>query len=163
MPQFWLDANSLIQAKNGPFKFERIKSFWVWLDGKIREGYVVMPKQIYKEIVEQVQSKDQLAQWVKNRREKGLCIKPNRDVQNLVQQVADYVNSRHDWANSWEFLDGADAWLIAHALYTNGTVVTHESSIKPNAKKARIPNVCKHFGVKCVDLYQLLDILNADI
>lgn len=43
----------------------------------------------------------------------------------------------------------ADPFLIARAAAIKGTVVTMEQ-LKPNA--AKIPNICQHFEVPCVDL-----------
>ncbi len=43
----------------------------------------------------------------------------------------------------------ADPFVIAAAARRQWTVVTQEQ-LKPNA--AKIPNVCKHFGIKCIDL-----------
>jgi predicted nucleic acid-binding protein len=43
----------------------------------------------------------------------------------------------------------ADAFIIARAFAVNGTVVTKER-YKPNAVK--IPNICDHFNVPCLDL-----------
>lgn len=43
----------------------------------------------------------------------------------------------------------ADPFLIARAAVTGGTVVTMEQ-FKPNGVK--IPNICQHFSVPCVDL-----------
>jgi hypothetical protein len=47
----------------------------------------------------------------------------------------------------------ADPWVIARARITSRVVVTEESD-RPNA--ARIPNVCRHFGVDCTDMEGLL-------
>ena len=43
----------------------------------------------------------------------------------------------------------ADAFVVARAYATGGTVVTAEH-FKPHAVK--VPNICKHFGVQCLDL-----------
>jgi hypothetical protein len=43
----------------------------------------------------------------------------------------------------------ADPFVIACAKINSGTVVTEEKD-KPNA--ARIPNVCAHFNVRCINL-----------
>lgn len=43
----------------------------------------------------------------------------------------------------------ADPFLIGRAAVIGGTVVTMEQ-FKPNGVK--IPNICKHFGVPCLDL-----------
>jgi len=42
----------------------------------------------------------------------------------------------------------ADPFLIAAAHECGGTVVTQER-LKPNA--AKIPNVCQHFGISCMN------------
>ena len=126
-------------------------------------GLCVDARKLYKEIVENVAIKDQLSKWVKNRKEKGLCIKPTPHVTRHVQSVADYVWSRYDSAHAWKFFESADAWLIAHAMHSNGTVVTHESNFRPDAKKARIPDVCRNFEVSCVNLYKMLEMLKAKI
>jgi hypothetical protein len=47
----------------------------------------------------------------------------------------------------------ADPWVIARAKSLDGTVVTEEA-MKPNA--AKIPNVCQHFGVRCMNLEGML-------
>jgi hypothetical protein len=99
---------------------------------------------------------------VKTRRQTGLFVEPNPDVQKLMQKVADYVVGNYEQQHAAEFLSGADPWLIAHAIHTKGIVVTHESNRHPNAKKVRIPDVCAAFGVPCIDTYEMLDRLGAD-
>ena len=49
-------------------------------------------------------------------------------------------------------VDGADPWLIAHALEGGGVVVTHE--LFSNGYDPKIPNVCEHFGVRYVAAYK---------
>jgi hypothetical protein len=48
----------------------------------------------------------------------------------------------------------ADPFVIARAACENRTVVTVEV-MKPNAVK--IPNICAHFGVKCVSLPEFME------
>jgi hypothetical protein len=48
----------------------------------------------------------------------------------------------------------ADPFLIARALVTEGTVLTMEQP-KPNA--AKIPNICEHFKVPCLDLRRFME------
>jgi hypothetical protein len=47
----------------------------------------------------------------------------------------------------------ADPFVISRGHVIGGTVVTEEV-LKPNA--AKIPNVCAHFGVECINLETLL-------
>jgi len=52
------------------------------------------------------------------------------------------------------FLQGADYWLIAHAIAHSHTVVTHE---KPSdGRKVKIPNVCVGHGIRCVTPFEML-------
>ena len=48
----------------------------------------------------------------------------------------------------------ADPFLIARAAVTGSTVLTIER-LKPNA--AKIPNICQHFSIPCVDLEQFME------
>ena len=48
----------------------------------------------------------------------------------------------------------ADPFVIAQAKRTGGTVVTEEA--KP-PHGARIPNICEHFDIACLNLQQLMD------
>lgn len=48
----------------------------------------------------------------------------------------------------------ADPFVIARGRQVSGCVVTEETA-KPNA--AKIPNVCKHFGVDCIKLREFLE------
>lgn len=48
----------------------------------------------------------------------------------------------------------ADPWLIARAKSLGGCVLTEEK-LKPNA--AKIPNVCKHFGVDFCNVEALFE------
>lgn len=53
-------------------------------------------------------------------------------------------------------MDRADPWIIAHAIDKGGAVVTHEQRNPKASSKVKIPNVCEHFGVRCIDVYQML-------
>jgi hypothetical protein len=164
LARFWIDANVLIQAKNGPYSFAFNKSFWIWLDGQLGKGNIVAPKRVYDEIVRNEDPGDQLTKWVKNRREKGLCLKPSKEVQEALRSIVDQVWSQYAQAPALEFSRGADPWLIAHALQDNGVVVTHESARQPQAKhRVLIPNVCSDFNLKCIDTYEMLKLLKAQL
>ncbi|WP_353525900.1 DUF4411 family protein [Denitromonas iodatirespirans] len=52
-------------------------------------------------------------------------------------------------------------WLVAKAKATGATVVTHEKLNLAIRKKFLIPNVCRVFGVKWIDTFELLETLEA--
>lgn len=73
-----------------------------------------------------------------------------------MTKVADYVVHRYDQVEAGKFLSGADPWLVAHAYAYGGTVVTFEKLVPPESGKPKIPNVCAHFNVDCMDLFDML-------
>jgi hypothetical protein len=48
----------------------------------------------------------------------------------------------------------ADPFVVARAATIDGTVVSLEA-MKANA--AKIPNICKHFGLPCINLEQFME------
>jgi predicted nucleic acid-binding protein len=159
---YWLDTNVFIQAKNGPYNFKVFGVFWAFLHEQITAGTIRCPKMVYQEIVTNEDSLDDLAKWIKSRRQSGLVVDADRDVQKAMTMVSDHVLKNYAQHHAAQFLSGADPWLIAHALHTNGVVVTHESTRHPNAKTVRIPDVCAAIGVPCMDTYKMLEKLGAD-
>jgi hypothetical protein len=153
---FWLDTNVYVEAKNRYYTFERVPKFWSFLSGKLDDGSICSPKNVYDELVNY---HDQLAQWVKARKSKGLCVKTDGPVQKHLAAIAEHVVAQYPRFKSQEFLSGADAWVVACALHFGGTVVTQESTSR--RKKIRIPIVCQHFNVTCIDTFKMLDWFNA--
>lgn len=154
---FWIDANVLITAKNGPFRFGLAPAFWKAIDEHSKAGSICQSKLVYDEIVRNVPD-DELAKWLRVRRTQGFCITPGRSVQQSFQRVADHVQGKYSRHHAAVFLQVADPWVVAHALDDKGAVVTFESK-QPNAKKVKIPNVCEALGVRYVDLYDMLEEL----
>jgi len=159
---YWLDTNVFIQAKNGPYKFKVFGVFWGFLDERIKDGTIRCPKMVYQEIVANEEPLDDLAQWIKTRRQSGLFVEPSQDIQKVMTTVSDHVIGKYEQQHAAEFLSGADPWVIAHALHSKGVIVTHESKKHPTAKKVRIPDVCHALAVSCVDTYEMLERLKAD-
>ncbi len=162
MPRFWLDADVLIQAKNGLYSFEIAPPFWSFLDEQAKLGKIRSSTKIYDEILKREAEKDKLTLWVKNRKNSGMFVAPTKDVQKVYGQIADYTmekySQRRPKANA--FLSGADGWIIAHAKCDEGIVVSHESRVDKTSLTPKIPNVCTEFGVPCIGLAEMLTRLN---
>ena len=72
-----------------------------------------------------------------------------------------YQENFQDYAKK-EFADGADPFLIAHALAYGHTVVTHERLINIGQRnKIKIPAVCQQFSVPCITVFELLKSTGA--
>jgi hypothetical protein len=155
--EFWLDANVFITSKNAYYPFDLFPAFWSFLDKMIAAGRIASPRLVYQELEA---AGDELSQWVKARANSGLFADPDADVQASLAKVANYVVASYSKPEAELFLKGADPWLVAHAMTQGGTVVTLER-YDPQAKKAKIPNVCAHFGVKYVNTFDMLRALGA--
>ena len=139
---YWIDAGVLIQAKNGLFAMDIVPTFWTFIETKLKDGSVRMPKMCFDEVTD---GNDELARWCKQRRNIGyFCCKASsdKDVQTRYSKIAEHVVANHSRHAAAEFLRGADGWVIAHALATSGYVVTEE--LRNNYKsKIKIPVISK--------------------
>jgi hypothetical protein len=172
---YWLDADIFITAKNSIYAFEVNTTLWSWLDSQLQAKVVMSPARVFREIME-YKKDDLLKQWVHARKDTGLCVEPNKEVSHALKAIANYLYTttmtgnkskkpelRYKAAQVEVFSRGADAFVIAHAMACKGTVVTFESDQHPNSQKIRIPDVCAHFEVPCIDLRSLLVVLNAKL
>lgn len=173
--KYWLDANIFITAKNSIYAFEINNSLWNWLDIQLKAKNVASPSRVYQEIMD-FKKDDPLKKWAKARKDMGLCVEPSKQVSRCLSQIADYVFTatvvkkktnqpelRYKTAQANVFSRGADAFVIAHAMEDRGTVVTFETDRHPDSERIRIPDICHHFNIPCIDLRQLLVIFKAKL
>lgn len=158
MADFWMDADSLIIPHRGPYRFESIPQFWDFLKQKAKEGVIASPELVLnKELsADPGDEQDVLEKWAKGL--KGIMfLDANESVQASYKEVVDYVENNSSYKNHWiaKFLDGADPWLIAYAKALGGIIVTFETP-QPEAKKPKIPDVARHFGIQCINVYNML-------
>lgn len=151
---YWLDANVLIAAKDGPYQFAVAPSFWSEIEKQVDQGRIRVPKMVYEEIVRDG-AKDQLANWLKLRKSDGFCVSPSRAVQEAFKVVANHVYEKYKAPFASDFLKVADPWVIAHALESRGVVVTFEVK-SLGTGRVKIPNVCADLSVPRLDLYRMI-------
>jgi hypothetical protein len=157
---YWLDADACIHAKHeetGAFPFSRSQRFWDYLSKKVDEGVVQCPKMVYDEIVA---GKDHLAEWFREREQRGLCVHPSDQVWDALTEVSDFVVNRYKDRKSRKFLNGADAMVIAHAkaMGSEGVLVSQDSLSMQDAI-VKIPAVCAAFGIEKISWFQMLNRL----
>ena len=148
------------------FGFDINATFWNWIEGAAKSDTVVAPKAVYKEVVENVKQIDDLARWMKTRRKMGFCIEPDKATVDALKIVTQYVfqpDGRYEHPFALEFVEGADPWVIAHALAEGGKVVSQETDKHPLAKRVRIPDVCDKFGIDCIKVWDMLRELKVKL
>lgn len=128
------------------------KTIWGGLDGLVQQQNLISTREVWNELVRQNVSADVLA-WAKQN--KQIFTTPNATELQYVAQIFQ-IQHFQSLIGEQQRLKGtpvADPFVIACAKIKGGTVVTEEQ-LKPNA--AKIPNVCAHFNVPCIDLERFM-------
>lgn len=137
------------------------KTIWDGLDKLVEQQNLMSTREVFNELERQAVS-DEVLKWAKHH--KALFATPTGPE---LQFVAKILKIRHfqGLIGAQQRLKGtpvADPFVIACAMVNKGTVVTEEGwqrpgktlTLKPNA--AKIPNVCTHFKIPCIDLEEFM-------
>lgn len=128
------------------------KTIWDGLDGLVQQQNLISTREVWNELGRQNVSVDVLA-WAKQN--KQIFTTPNAAELQFVAQIFQ-IKHFQSLIGEQQRLKGtpvADPFVIACAKIKGGAVVTEEQ-LKPNA--AKIPNVCAHFNVPCIDLERFM-------
>jgi len=134
------------------YYLDRFPSLWENFDALDLERRIISVREVRKELEGHG---DRLSDWVKDHRE--FFLTPTADELNFVAEIFK-VTHFQALVRKKEQLQGkpvADPFVIAKAkIQEEGCVVTQEVK-KPNA--AKIPNVCEHFGIPCLNLEAFME------
>lgn len=157
--KYLLDANTYIQAKSLHYRMNVVPGFWSWLDQQFGYQQVCSIRSVYDELVA---GGDELSDWAKKHREHFLPV-DDKETQEIFTEIASHVVRHSTYQDPFvsSFLGGADPWLVTKAKAIGAQVVTNEARVGVGSKKVKVPNVCDHFEIECVDTFDLLDTLCA--
>lgn len=139
------DSDALITLFGNYYPM-RFPSLWKKFEESIAERKIVSVREVYNEI-EGYSSR--LGEWAKGNRD--FFYPPSTEELAFVAEIFKIPHFQ-DLVRKQERLQGkpvADPFVIAKSKTLEGCVVTQESK-KPNA--VRIPNVCEHFSIHCLNL-----------
>jgi hypothetical protein len=144
------DSDTLIDLFRH-YYLERFPTLWQNFDNLVSNSKIISVSEVGKELEDY---EDRLSEWVKNHREFF-----HTPTSAEFDFVADIFKIAHfqTMVRKKERLQGkpvADPFVIAKAKISEGWVVTQEK-LKENA--AQIPNVCKHFGIPCINLEEFME------
>ncbi|WP_446830560.1 DUF4411 family protein [Candidatus Foliamicus sp.] len=156
---YLLDANVLIDANRDYYSIDRVPEYWEWLVHQGEAECVKIPIEIYEEIKA---GEDQLALWARDQgTEKALLLNEAADPE-LVSRITEQGYAP-DLTDDEIVKLGRDPFLMSYALLdpVDRTIVTTEVS-KPSQQRAnrRIPDVCKTFGIRCRNTFELVQELD---
>jgi len=140
------DSSSLMVLEN--YYPDRFPSFWKHISALADGKQLMSVSEVAKEL-DHKNTRDFLLDWVKARQ--GLFATPTTAETTFVAGIfavtrfQALVKPKHRLKGS----PVADPWVIARAAELKGTVVTEESA---DLKLVRIPAVCSHFNVPCLNV-----------
>lgn len=141
------DSGPLIDLFNHYYP-DRFPTLWENFESLVSLERIVSVREVANEI-EGHHETDRLVEWTKNNRK--FFSQPTKEELLVVAEIF-RVTHYQTMIRKRERLQGkpvADPFVIAKAKACNGWVVTNEK-FKENS--AQIPNVCKHFGIPCINL-----------
>lgn len=151
MNKYVFDNGSFRDLVNHFYR-KRFPTLWDKFDSLVRDERLFSVREVLKEIEKR---DNDLLDWAKS--VPSLFRTPEEAELILVREIFKIPHfqtliSESQQLSGWP---GADPFLIASAKINEAIVVTPEKE-KPNA--AKIPNVCKHFNVRCVGLEEFMEI-----
>jgi hypothetical protein len=158
---YLLDANTIIESSKKYYQFNRVRPFWDWILYHAEKGDLKIPYEIYEENIKG--KKDEFVTWFEQEEIRTKLQLNERIARNDLLRVINegYAPDLNDIEIEKM---GRDPFLIAYALSKpNRCVVTLEipgNNIRHNKK---IPNVCQHFGIPTISLFNLIEILDFSI
>jgi len=143
---YCIDTSALINLWREPYAPDIFPGIRKDIEGLVRDGRLVAPSHVYAEL--EVRD-DDLHDWAKAH--KRMFRRLDEDdlwkVSRILRQFPTLIDAGKD-------TEDADPFLIALAMDRGWCVVTSERSGGARGRP-RIPNVCRHFGLRCIGLMDL--------
>lgn len=144
--------NSPLSALFRNYYRRRFPSLWRRFDDLVVDGDIVSTREVLREIEDGPD--ESLREWATQNGE--LFTIPNAEEGAFVARIYAVPHFQQNIERQKMLKGGrnADAFIIAKAALTEGTVVTMER-LRENAVK--IPNICDHFGIPCMTLEDFME------
>jgi hypothetical protein len=146
--------NNTLTAIFRHYYTDSFPSFWARFDAMIADGSICSVREVHNEL-KMMSRGDALENWAKNHAD-FFCSPEPEELQFVSKIFAvPHFQQNIGKRNLLEGKPVADPFIIAKAYVARGTVVTQEQ-FKPNG--AKMPNICEHFKIPCIDLQGFLQM-----
>jgi hypothetical protein len=144
--------NSPLSALFRNFSRRTFRSLWERFDQLVTDGHIISTREALREIDDG--GPESLLEWAAQHHD--LFTTPTAAEAAFVARIYAVTHFQQN-IEQQKLLKGgknADPFVIAKAAIDGRAVVTMEL-LKANAVK--IPNICAHFGIKCLSLQEFMD------
>lgn len=145
---YCIDTSALIDGWVRWYPKDVFPSLWEKIEALVTEGEIVAPDEVLHELE---RKEDSLAAWAAERKDMFYVL--DEDLQKGGVRVLSEFPNLID-ANS--SVTAADPWVIALASKLKATVVSGEKPTGKPQSNPHIPDVCKHYRIKCIGMLELI-------
>lgn len=145
---YCFDTSSLIKMNSLPRGI--FKSVYGNMAGMVSKGRAIAPEQVFRELMAKEGVENDIMKWAKENRK--MFVKPN---DRSIEQVRDIMVKFPNFVDIEKETPEADPFLISLALQAKAVVVSEEVETNPR-ERPRIPNVCKHYGVRHLNFFDFM-------
>jgi hypothetical protein len=133
------------------YYYERFPSFWERFNELMLAGEVVSAREVRNEIKNW--GEETLAKWAENN--PIFFEDPTIEEMQFVSEIFKVKHFQQLIGNTQRLKGSpvADPFIIAKAKVNDGIVVTME---KYKENSAKIPNICRHFDIRCMNLEEFM-------
>lgn len=142
---FSFDTSAFLDVSSRWYPLDVFPNVWQRLDELISVGHLVAVDEVLRELE---RGDDEIYQWAKQRSQAFQAL--DRDIQNAAQEVLSVFPRLVDSRTGKSF---GDPFVIAHAKCRGLTIVTGE--VGGTVTRPKIPNVCDHFKIRCINVVAL--------
>jgi predicted nucleic acid-binding protein len=140
---YCVDTSTFIEAGTRTYPIDIAPGLWDEFDRLATDGTICSPEEVRLELRAK---SDALAEWIKDRPQlfvdlDGEQMVATHEVLAQFPKLAGKLSNRYH----------ADPFVVALARVRGLTVVTEENPVS-TPERPRIPLVCQHFGVRCINL-----------
>jgi len=100
-----------------------------------------------------------LVEWALHNEQSDLFVEVDEEIQVVVTEILD---SHPRLIDPETLRSGADPFVIGLARCGSATVVTEERPSRDAANNPKIPDVCDHYDIRCIDVRDLIREENWD-
>lgn len=158
-PAFVVDANVFIDFSRY-YPPDIAPTFWPQL---LERAVAKQWLSIDRVHVEINRKEDWVSRWANDNDEFFVSTERN-DVATEYRRIQEWATHEdYTQAAQDELGRAADGWLVAYAVAEDLRVVTNEVAEPSRRTNVKIPDVCKEFGVDCVDMLGMMRALGIQL
>lgn len=147
MKAYCFDTSALMDGWNRYYPPDVVPPLWDQLERLADAGVIICPDEVLREIS---RKDDALHKWAKKR---PRLFHPLDDPTQLA--VTEVLTVFPKLVDTRRNRSVADPFVIAMGRVRSATVVTGEKAVG-TAERPRIPNVCGHFNVRCINMLDFI-------